>query len=87
MDPGLPAALLHDGLRLLVEVGGPLVLLLLASGLTMGVLQAATQINDPAVGFVPRLCIALGAVWLMGGWMMGRLSGFFAHAVAAMVAR
>jgi len=53
----------------------------------MGVLQAATQINDPAVGFVPRLCTAIVTCYFLGGWMMGRLASFFANAVAAMVAR
>jgi flagellar biosynthesis protein FliQ len=53
----------------------------------MGILQAATQINDPAVGFVPRLCTALITMWLLGGWIMGRLAAFFVSSVAAMVAR
>jgi len=87
MDPGLPGALLHDGLRLLAEVGGPIIGVLLIVGLTMGVLQAATQINDPAVGFVPRLCVAIGTCWLMGGWIVEKLAAFFAHAVASMVVR
>ena len=87
MDPGLPSALLHDGLSLLAEVGGPIIGVLLIVGLTMGVLQAATQINDPAVGFVPRLCVAIGTCWLMGGWIVEKLAAFFAHAVASMVVR
>jgi len=87
MDAGLPAMLLRDGMRLLAEVGGPIIGVLLAVGLVMGILQAATQINDPAVGFVPRLCVALGTCWLLGGWIVGKLAEFFVHSVGAMVAR
>ena len=87
MDSALPAALLHDGLRLIAEVGGPVIGVLLGVGLVMGVLQAATQINDPAVGFVPRLCVALGTCYFMGGWIMERLATFFVHSVGSMVGR
>jgi len=87
MDVGLPTQLLHDGMMLLAQLGGPLIGILLVVGLVMGVLQAATQINDPAVGFVPRLCTAIVTCYFLGGWMMGRLASFFANAVAAMVAR
>ncbi len=87
MDPGLPTALLRDGMRLLAEVGGPIIGVLLVVGLVMGILQAATQINDPAVGFVPRICVAIGTCWFLGGWIVGRLAEFFVHSVGAMVAR
>ncbi len=87
MDKGLPTQLLHDGMMLMAQVGGPVIGILLCVGLVMGIIQAATQINDPAVGFVPRLCTALITIWLLGGWIMGRLAGFFAMSVAAMVAR
>ena len=51
--------LLHNALLQLATVGGPVLAALLVVGLVVGVLQAATQINDPAVGFVPRLAATL----------------------------
>jgi flagellar biosynthesis protein FliQ len=80
----LPAALLREGLLLVGTVSAPLLLTLLVVGLFVGVLQAATQINDAAVGFVPRLLAAAVACWLLGGWMVQRLAGFFASAVERM---
>ena len=84
MTVEMPAALLREGMQLIASVGGPLLLVMLLVGLIVGILQAATQVNDPAVGFVPRIA-AVGAVcWLLGGWMMGRLSGFLASAIERM---
>lgn len=85
MSAELGGALFQEGLMVMAVVGGPLFLALLVSGLVLGILQATTQINDTAVGFLPRLAVALGVMWALGGWMMQRFAGYFAKAVAAMV--
>jgi flagellar biosynthesis protein FliQ len=61
VTPELPGALLREALLLLAAVGGPVLGALLLVGLVVGVLQAATQVNDAAVGFLPRAAAA-GAV-------------------------
>lgn len=76
-------SLLHQALLVLVSVGGPVVAALLAIGLVVGVLQAATQINDPAVGFLPRLTVLLLVIWVLGGWIGERLATFFTISVQA----
>jgi flagellar biosynthetic protein FliQ len=83
----LGGALLREGLALLGTVGAPLLLGLLAVGLVVGVLQAATQVNDPAVGFLPRLVAAILLCVLLGGWMMERMAGFLVHALQRMAER
>jgi flagellar biosynthesis protein FliQ len=82
-----PAMLLHEGLTMVATVGGPIFLTMLGVGLVVGILQAATQINDTAVGFLPRAAAAILVVWLAGGWMMERLSGFLGQAIARMAVR
>jgi flagellar biosynthesis protein FliQ len=84
MPTELPSALLHEGLILLVTVGSPLFAAALGVGLLVGVLQAATQINDPATGFLPRAATAVAVCWLAGPWMAERLGAFFASAVMRM---
>ena len=69
---------------LLATTAGPVIGALLVIGLVVGVFQAATQINDPAVGFLPRFAAALGAVWLLGGWLLERYAGFFAASLQRM---
>ncbi len=87
MSPELPGALVREALLLLASVGGPVFGALLVMGLVLGIIQAATQINDSAVSFIPRALAGLVVVWALGGWMMQRLSGFLAQAIALMAGR
>lgn len=87
MSPELPGALVREALLLLASVGGPVFAALLVMGLVLGIIQAATQINDSAVSFLPRLLAGAIVVWALGGWMMQRLSSFLAHALQAMAGR
>jgi flagellar biosynthesis protein FliQ len=87
VTPDLPGALIRDALLLLASVGGPVFLTLLGTGLLLGILQAATQINDSAVGFLPRALAGVLVVWALGGWMMQRLAGFLVHSVQLMAGR
>ncbi len=84
---GLPSSMVREALVVLATTGGPLFLALLGVGLVVGILQATTQINDPAVGALPRLATALGMAFVLGGWMVERLSSFLASALAHMAER
>ncbi len=75
------STLTREAFALLATSGAPMLLLLFATGLVMGVLQAATQVNDPAVGFLPRFVIGLGVMWLLGGTAVEQLATFFASAL------
>lgn len=87
MSPGLPAALVSEGLGVLAVAGAPLFAVILVVGLSVGVLQAATQINDSAVGFLPRALAAALVIWLAGAWMTERLAGYLARSIVAMAGR
>ncbi len=76
----IPFALVRESFTLLLVVGGPIFATIVSVGLFVGALQAATQINDPALSFVPRM-IALGTLLLAaGGWMLDTLVAFFVGA-------
>ena len=83
----IPASLLREGLVMIGVVGGPIFLVMVGVGLVIGILQAATQINDTAVGFLPRAAAAAACLWLAGGWMMERMSGYLAQSIVRMGAR
>lgn len=84
MPTELPAGLMREGFGVLLAVGGPFILALIIVGLVVGLLQAATQINDPAVGFLPRLLAGLIVAYISGNWALERLSHFFASAMNGM---
>jgi flagellar biosynthetic protein FliQ len=84
VTPDLPVTLLREGFMVLATVGGPFVGALLLVGIMMGLFQAATQINDPAVGFLPRLVTALLVSWMAGGWAVERLAQYLTLALQRM---
>jgi type III secretory pathway component EscS len=72
MDP-LLLHLVRETLWVVLLVSAPAVGAALAVGLVTGVLQAATQIQDPAVGVVPRLVAVLGALAVASPWIGARV--------------
>ncbi len=57
---------------------GPVLGIALAVGLMVGVLQAATSINESTLSFVPKLAIVLISMALMSGFMLRVMSDYFA---------
>jgi flagellar biosynthesis protein FliQ len=73
--------LFHEGMTNMLTVAAPLMGSLLVVGLVLGIVQSATQIQEPAVGAVPRIATVIGACVFLGPWIVGRLSTFLAHAI------
>ena len=84
MSGDLPSNLMREGFAVLASVGGPFVLSLLLVGLMVGLLQAATQINDPAVGFLPRMVTGMLIAYFTGPWVLEKLSHYLAAALRGM---
>ena len=61
----------------IIQTSGPLLGVALAVGLTIGILQAATSINEMTLSFVPKLIFVLLALALLAGFMMTNLVGYF----------
>jgi flagellar biosynthesis protein FliQ len=51
----------------------------LAVGLMIGILQAATSINEATLSFVPKLGIVLTTMALMSGFMLGVMTDYFTY--------
>ena len=66
----------QHALYVAILVAAPLLLTALAVGLLVGVIQAATQINETTLSFIPKL-IAMATVGLITGpWMLRTLVQF-----------
>ena len=57
---------------------GPILGIALVVGLIIGVIQAATSINEMTLSFVPKLVFVLGGFALLSSFMLTRLSDYFA---------
>jgi flagellar biosynthetic protein FliQ len=57
---------------------GPILGIALVVGLIIGVIQAATSINEMTLSFVPKLIFVLGGFALLSSFKLTRLSDYFA---------
>lgn len=70
------AAMLHETMMVTVRIGGPPLLAALAIGMVMSLLQAATQINEQTLAFLPKVVVIGLTLVLLGSFMMAALAGF-----------
>ena len=68
--------LLGEGFFLIVLMVSVLVVPSLVVGLVVSVFQAATQINEQTLSFLPRLLTTLITVMVAGPWLLARLIEF-----------
>ena len=64
-------------------IAGPILLAALAVGLVVGLVQAATSVNEQTLTFVPKLAVIALVLVVMGGSMMALLSDFLREIFAA----
>ncbi len=69
-------ALMDRMLWITALVAGPILIAALAVGLVVGIVQAATSVNEQTLTFVPKLAVIAAVLVLMGGPMMMLLGDF-----------
>ena len=63
----------NEALKLALLLGAPLLLTSLVVGLVIGLFQAATQINEMTLSFIPKVIAMAAVLVLTGPWMLGML--------------
>jgi flagellar biosynthesis protein FliQ len=63
----------QHGLWMLLMVSAPVLLTILAVGLIVSIFQAATQINEATLSFVPKIVAAAAVLAIAGPWMLSTL--------------
>ena len=61
------------GLWVLLMVSAPVLLVVLVVGLVVSIFQAATQINEATLSFVPKIVAAVAVLAIAGPWMLSTL--------------
>ena len=67
----------RETIYVVVMAIGPLLVAALAVGVFMGIIQAATSINEQTLAFVPKLLVVIGIFMLAGPFMFSTVTGFF----------
>jgi flagellar biosynthesis protein FliQ len=63
----------QQGLYTLLIVAAPMLLTVLVVGLLVSIFQAATQINEATLSFVPKVLAAVAVMAIAGPWMLSTL--------------
>jgi len=70
MTPEYVMALAHQAMIVALSLAGPLLLVALCVGLVIAMFQAATQINEMTLAFIPKLLAVLATLVIAGPWML-----------------
>jgi flagellar biosynthetic protein FliQ len=73
----------QQGLHMLLMVAAPVLLTVLCVGLLVSIFQAATQINEPTLSFVPKILAAVGVLTIVGPWMLTTLVEYLQRTLQA----
>ncbi len=89
MDAVRIAPLLQQSLLTALAVAGPILVATLVVGLAISIVQAATQVNEATLTFVPKLLVVAAVLVILGPGMVEKLLDFtrFAFQTAGQVGR
>ncbi|MFZ4831993.1 flagellar biosynthesis protein FliQ [Rouxiella sp. Mn2063] len=73
MTPESVMALGHQAMRIALALAAPLLLAALITGLIVSLLQAATQINEMTLSFIPKILAVFATIVIAGPWMLNLL--------------
>ncbi|MCZ4330640.1 flagellar biosynthesis protein FliQ [Castellaniella denitrificans] len=73
MTPEAVMSMTYQALRVALIMAGPLLLTTLAVGLIISIFQAATQINEMTLSFIPKLLAVGATLVLLGPWLLSTM--------------
>ncbi len=79
MSPELVVTVGNQTLNMIVLLTAPMLLAALAVGLLVSIFQAATQINEMTLTFIPKLAAVVAVLYIAGPWMLTRTMDFARH--------
>jgi flagellar biosynthetic protein FliQ len=77
---------LREGLRLAIAISAPVLLVALFTGVSIGLFQALTSIQEMTLTFVPKLIAMLAVFWASMNYMTRSLIDFFQSIIIPSIA-
>ncbi|HET6784654.1 MAG TPA: flagellar biosynthesis protein FliQ [Erysipelotrichaceae bacterium] len=75
----------NEGLWLIAKIAGPILLASVVIGLIVAIFQAATQIHEQTLTFVPKLIVIAFIFLISGSWMLRTMIEFIEHLFNLMI--
>jgi flagellar biosynthetic protein FliQ len=76
MTPETVMAIAQRAIEMTAMLAAPMLLVALTIGLLVGIFQAATQINEMTLSFIPKLIGMASALLIAGPWMLKELVNY-----------
>ena len=73
MTPESVMTIGSQAIHMSLLLGAPLLLVALVVGLVISIFQAATQINEATLSFIPKLLAVFATMVLAGPWMLAQM--------------
>jgi flagellar biosynthetic protein FliQ len=77
MDTGLVLDIAFEAITVMILIAAPVLGAALGTGLLIGILQAATSIQEMTLSFIPKLGVMTLALLLFGEWQLAILIDYF----------
>ncbi|BBG58439.1 Flagellar biosynthetic protein FliQ [Providencia rustigianii] len=76
MTPESVMAMGTEAMKIALMLAAPLLLAALAAGLIISLLQAATQVNEMTLSFIPKILSVISTIIIAGPWMLNLLTDY-----------
>ena len=86
MDQNQVLDILRQGMWVAVKIGGPMLIASMAVGILVAIFQAATQIHEQTLSFIPKLLLIIAFLLLAGSWMLNTMQDFTRMIFTQMIA-
>lgn len=77
MDQGKVLEIFRSAMYTAFKIAGPLLLVSVTIGLIVALFQAATQIHEQTLTFLPKILVISLMLLMLGSWMMTNFTEFF----------
>lgn len=86
MDQNQIIDILREGIWVALKIGGPMLIASMAVGVLVAIFQAATQIHEQTLSFIPKLLLIIAFLLLAGTWMLDTMQDFTRMIFTQMIA-
>ena len=77
MQQGDVLTVFKEAIWLILKLAAPLLIVSISIGLIVAIFQAATQINEQTLTFVPKIIAIAFILIILGSWMLTNMADFF----------
>mgnify|MGYP000092743114 FL=1 len=86
MDQNQIMDILREGIWVALKISGPMLIASMAVGVLVAIFQAATQIHEQTLSFIPKLLLIIAFLLLAGSWMLSTVQDFTRMIFTQMIA-